>query len=487
MKRVCFGTMFKILYQACISSPSNKATNDNICAAIFSTFGDDFSLCGSSSSHLKSGHDNVPNSLQNSAASLSFEEADVRFQKYVAPFIKDGMKEAIVLAIKDILADDTIIASNEIVGYIDGYQKDKIIELSTFSFSAIVVSVLYYAITNVNNKDCKANIKEIDKEFIKSRINDSRKVYFEASNSTPCMPLENTLKDPTFNHIFECVYENKFPNTNLSGISIYSVDVNNRKINFRKTKQFIANNLTSYVMSREQVNRMKKVDHAERAGIQSFQKFLSASTKSKESILGETFLYVFMEQALGAPKILSKIEIDDIANKSKSDGIYFYRLERRGVPYHQLLFGASNILGNLKAAIDRVFDKIQNIEKNYDDEFLIVDNTLNQNIFPIDVAEYIKSILMPHKYSSNSNPPDMAFGCFLGYTVNVISTSADNCLYREDMKSQMKKDIDDIIPYIGSKISGLGLNNYEFYFYVIPFNDAINERVTLVDELIMGI
>ena len=57
--------------------------------------------------------------------------------------------------------------------------------------------------------------------------------------------------------------------------------------------------------------------------------------------------------------------------------------------------------------------------------------------------------------------------------------------YEADVKAQMKSDIDAAIPYIKNQIDVLGLNNYEFY--VVPFNDATNERVSLIDEMIGGI
>ena len=364
MKRICFGTMFTILYQARVSGQNPKVTNDSLCDAIFSVFGDDFTYCGSTAGHLKGGHDNVPLSLQSAAGGMSFEEADAKFQKYISPMIKDEMKEAIVRAIKDVLVEDPV-SDNTIIGYIDGYQKEKIIQKSTFSFSAIVVSVLYYAITKVNNHSCQSEIKLIDKDFVKNRITDNRPIYFEDSNATAYLPLDSTLCDPTFNRIFEKVYNSLCSGTtNPASIAIYSTDITNRKINFRNAKQFVLDNLTSYVMSREQINRMNKVGRAATAGIQSLQKFIGASGRSKETLLGETLLYVFMEQVLGAPKILSKIEVDDIANKSKSDGIYLFRLERRGIPYNQLLFGASNIYGDLKIAIDSVFTKAQKIEQS---------------------------------------------------------------------------------------------------------------------------
>lgn len=487
MKRICFGTMFTILYQARVSGQNPKVTNDSLCDALFSVFGDDFTYCGSTAGHLKGGHDNVPLSLQSAAGGMSFEEADANFQKYISPMIKDEMKEAIVRAIKDVLVEDPV-SDNTIIGYIDGYQKERIIQKSTFSFSAVVVSVLYYAITKVDNHSCQSEIKLIDKDFVKNRTADDRPIYFEDSNAAAYLPLDNTLCDPTFNRIFEKVYNSLCSGTtNPASIAIYSTDITNRKINFRNAKQFVLDNLTSYVMSREQINRMNKVGRAATAGIQSLQKFIGASGRSKETLLGETLLYVFMEQVLGAPKILSKIEVDDIANRSKSDGIYLFRLERRGIPYNQLLFGASNIYGDLKIAIDSVFVKVQKIEQNYDEEFIIVDNTKNQNILPDGMNKYMKEIMFPSKLLPNSNPPDMAFGCFLGYTVNVASSAIDNVQYEVDLKAQMKSDIDAAIPYIKNQIDVLGLNNYEFYFYVVPFNDATNERVSLIDEMIGGI
>ena len=487
MKKLCYGTLFKILYEARESRISPKVTNDSLCTALFSVFGDDFNGYGNDSGHLKSGHDNVPLALQDAAREMSFEEADSNFQNCVVPLIKDDMKEAIVRSIKDILKDDTSISNDTIIGYIDGYQKDRIIKKSTFSFSAIMVSILYYVVTKVNNCACKDYIKLFDKDFVKSRLNDNRPIYFEDSQSTAFLPLDNTLCDPTFNRIFKKIHTEVCRETiNPVSIAIYSTNINNRKINFRNAKQFIMDNLTSYVMSREQINRMNKVGRLATAGVRSMQKFIEMGNRSKESLLGEILLYVFMEQVLEAPKLLSKIEIDDIAGGSKSDGVYYFRFERRGIPYNRLLFGASNIYGDLKVAVDIVFEKIHKIEQNSDEEFLIVDNTRYQNILPEGMNQYLKEVMLPSKSSANSNSPDMAFGCFLGYTVHVTSHILDNIQYEENLRKQMKDDIDSIIPYIKNKIDIMRLSNYEFYFYVVPFNDATNERISLIDEMIGG-
>ena len=69
----------------------------------------------------------------------------------------------------------------------------------------------------------------------------------------------------------------------------------------------------------------------------------------------------------------------------------------------------------------------------------------------------------------------------------MFRSAIDNAQYEADVKAQMKSDIDAVIPYIKNQINVLGLNNYEFYFYVVPFNDATSERVSLIDEMIGGI
>ena len=57
MKRLCFGTLMSILYQA----RNQKVTNNLLCDAIFSSYAQSIELRdGSLPGHLKSGRDNVP-------------------------------------------------------------------------------------------------------------------------------------------------------------------------------------------------------------------------------------------------------------------------------------------------------------------------------------------------------------------------------------------------------------------------------------------
>ena len=47
-------------------------------------------------------------------------------------------------------------------------------------------------------------------------------------------------------------------------------------------------------------------------------------------------------------------------------------------------------------------------------------------------------------------------------------------------------DIEEIKPYIVRKIQDLGLEGYSFFFYVLPFNDAPNEKTQIMEEVYTG-
>ena len=51
------------------------------------------------------------------------------------------------------------------------------------------------------------------------------------------------------------------------------------------------------------------------------------------------------------------------------------------------------------------------------------------------------------------------------------------------MESKMKKDIQENMPHIASKISEKKLEAYSFYFYVLPFDDALTDRAAIIKKL----
>lgn len=103
-----------------------------------------------------------------------------------------------------------------------------------------------------------------------------------------------------------------------------------------------------------------------------------ADVKGTGAELGEMLLYSFLEEKLNAPKLMRRGDLSTDAKQyaSTCDGIYLLTIPTSGLPYHQVVFDASSIVGDLTYAIDAAFDNILEIENNEDKELHMVDNVI---------------------------------------------------------------------------------------------------------------
>lgn len=325
--------------------------------------------------HLKSGHDNVSPTIIDAVRTTGADEAAQGFLDNVVPLIKESKRIPVIRAIKDVLRDDDTIRDNCIVGYIDGYEKCNILDSSTFEFHSLLASVFYYAIIEVQNTSCKNEIKEISKDYVTTFERHGEYIFFESVVTDLTTPLKRTLSAGEFLRIFNKVSEcNIVKLTNTSSIQIYAADINNYKFRFGSMKSFILDNIGYYINSRSQNEKLK--GNAASIGSRALVQFMQAYNRSQETVLGEVLLYMFLEEELNAPKIMTKVEIDTMGGLSKSisDGVHLLALNNGNSMFHQLVFGASNIDGDFKFAVDVAFEKICEIEKRGDNELRFVDN-----------------------------------------------------------------------------------------------------------------
>jgi len=49
----------------------------------------------------------------------------------------------------------------------------------------------------------------------------------------------------------------------------------------------------------------------------------------------------------------------------------------------------------------------------------------------------------------------------------------------------MRIDIKQHASYIASKINSLNLNTHSFYFYIVPFNDAEEDKRKIMEDLLI--
>jgi hypothetical protein len=480
--------MITLIYQ---SRRRNADKVKDICGGIFAAYGLDINSYNDGlPSHLKNGHDPTPKDLESVAKTLSIDKIDEGFDKYVVPLIHNEKHEALVRAIRDVLRDDSTIFNNTIVGISPGFEKEHILNYDSFDESALLANVITYAIISTENNKMGASIKEIGTGYVDGFISSSEKVFFLSPivEQDNIIPLKRTLKDPMFDRIFK-----KATDVTIAGMSnptracVFYVDPMNCKFRFRDLKDFIINNIGSYVFSRaEKKMLIDRTKNEAAVGAQAMLKFIQKYGSNAETVLGEILLYTFLEQELDAPKIMSRIELDGNRQNavSKSDGVHLLSLNLTGQPFHQLVFGASDINGNLLAAIDRAFSKIENIEASYDEEMKMIESTPQWTIYDPEATSFMVDLMTPQRGSGYK--PDMAFGAFLGYTIQLDTPEYDSQKYRIAVKEQLKKDIDSVQPYIVDLIAKKGLSGHSFYFYVFPFNDAPNEKTGIIKEMLTG-
>lgn len=480
--------MITLIYQ---SRTRSADTIKSVCGGIFAAYGLDINNFNKElPSHLKSGHDPVPGDLLAAARSTNIDDIAKGIENHLIPLIHADKHECLFRAIKDILREDTCIANSSIVGIMPGYEKENILKHNSFYEAMTLANIITYAITQTENDKLKSSIHEIDKDFVDGFKNSTEKVFFLSPKieNDQFSPLKRTLKDPMFDRVFRKATDMTISAlSNPTTASVFYIDPTNCKFRFSGLKDFIINNIGSYVFSRAQIKRIvDRTKNQAAVGAQAMLKFMNTYGAKAETVLGEILLYVFLEQELDAPKIMSKIEINESNRNavSESDGIHLLSVNKSGQPFHQLVFGASDIVGDLSLAIDRAFEKIISVEANQDTELRMVDNTTQWNIYDTEATQYMVELMTPQR--NGLYKPDMAFGAFLGYTIKLDIPETDSQKYRIAVKEQLKKDIANAQPYIIKKIQDNGLSGYSFYFYLLPFNDASKEKTSIIQELLSG-
>lgn len=451
MKQICLGTIITLIYQ---SRTRSADTIKSVCGGIFATYGLDINNYNKElPSHLKSGHDAVPGELLTAARSADINVVAKGIEEKLIPLIHQDKHECLFLAIKDVLREDMSISDITLVGVTPGYEKNSILNQDSLYEAMTLANIITYAITQTENDKLKASIKEISKDYVDGFTNSSERVYFLSPHeeNDQLSPLKRTLKDPAFDRLFLKATDVTISAlSNPTTASVFYLDPTNCKFRFGGLKDFIINNIGSYVFSRAQVKRLyDRTKNLAAVGSQAMLKFMNTYGASADTVLGEILLYIFLEQELDAPKIMSKIELDGSNRNtvSKSDGVHLLSLNQSGQPFHQLVFGASHIVGDLKSAIDRAFEKIVAVESNYDSELQMVDNTTQWTIYDPDATDY--NLFITSYRNGPSNMDEIDFRNLIGrvgrikYNLygNVVLVRLDDNLKAERYKELLQKQV----------------------------------------------
>lgn len=267
-------------------------------------------------------------------------------------------------------------------------------------------------------------------------------------------------------------------------------DIRNNAFKFDDLQKFLRRNIGRYVLARATIDKMKIDGDEEDIGAKALD-LLRAAGKIADVAdeVGDIILYVFLEEVLKAPKIYSKIQMtEDGVKITNQGGVHLLRSDSPANSY-QLVIGKSNIVGNLQQAIDNSFIAMDSAMKNESKEMRFLDSTiLTDQSFnnPRSIA-YLRSVIFPQKDKTSTSTINNAFGVFLGYSLDLDKSKfATTELFRAAIIDKMQNDILSYASYIADKIKAYGMDAYSFYFYLLPFNDADNDKLSIVKVLLGG-
>ncbi|EHL65421.1 HamA C-terminal domain-containing protein [Cloacibacillus evryensis] len=300
--------------------------------------------------------------------------------------------------------------------------------------------------------------------------------------------LQKTIKSGKFDSVFtEVPHAEKLGLRNPEQLRLFHLNVQDNKFSSDGLIDFLRRNIGQYVFSRAKIEEFRVDDNLESIVSEAIRVIKKNGTFDEHSVgsFGGIMLYVFLEQILGAPKIMSKVELATNAKQyeSKCDGIHLLSFgEKYDTPYYHMVFGTSSVTGDMRDAIDSAFEAIIKIEAQGSTERTLAENTVFAKSFDEGTIKHIKDLLIPTK--GRQAAYDTAYGVFLGYSIGLDGSKYPAVEYRKILAAKMKVDIQNHAAYIAEKIHKLNLSNHSFYFYVLPLNNADTDRVEMMKQIV---
>lgn len=193
---------------------------------------------------------------------------------------------------------------------------------------------------------------------------------------------------------------------------------------------------------------------------------------------GEVILYSLLEGHLGAPKVLSKMELKTSSEHyvHGSDGVHLLQVDDKTF---QLIFGESKMYGDAgtvgasaKRCIKAAFESIGKVHADgFDFDTWLVDSELLKEQLDPEKLEALSAIILPSDGSS-SIKTHHAFGIFVGYEIDVSDLKPED-MELDEVEAELKKRATEAIEaehdLIKTEITKRGLGIYPFHIYAIPF------------------
>lgn len=498
MEHLCVGSYVRILTSCAI--PANRKFDlfceklmMSLCDGNASAFsytsadGNDVTYSPSNFNKIHSANQNLPTEIMQMAIKKESRAIEHYFIKKVIPALEEGRKKNAVLALKSIILKDKTIPDTTQLGTINDLKKSDLKNKNEFVLSEFLTDIFIYAVAKTDNIKDAAFTKSIKKDFYATYnpMADSIQLY-EVTKVKTSVAVPLTTKG-NFDKIFSSVSNEQLAIASNHDLQIFCLKLDDFDFDYHGLWKYLRTNIGYYVYSRAQIK--KYMDDEELAAlaydaIGHIKKTMAAGKSSDGNELGELLLYIFLEQVLKAPKLMSKVELGTCGGISTSESSGIHLLTANApVPFNQIVLGTSMIEGDLHTAIEEAFVNAKKLEHRKKDERRFVESNIFAESYTKEVSDQLEAIILPSEASGKK--PTTAFGMFIGYSLVSISKSGKDIeAYQNDVFAQAKVDILNSVSFIESKITENGLDGYSLYIYLLPFADADEDKKNIMDKLL---
>ena len=175
--------------------------------------------------------------------------------------------------------------------------------------------------------------------------------------------MEISLKESDFLGSFDLLWSKDLDKYKKNKLNLFVLKINSNEFDYDLLINMLLDPVIDYSISRQVKERYK--NRPATLSKKAREKFVEYARNNGE--LGELLLFCFLETHLGAPKILTKLELKTSTSHyvNGADGVHFLKLPDGN---YQLIFGESKTYQDIDGAIRDAFKSIYNFKNGINDK-----------------------------------------------------------------------------------------------------------------------
>ena len=346
---LCFGSFLKILTLCSPRSTTQKFLCGTMFLAVNSMY--DIREDDGTVGHLVNCSNNISPAITDEIAPEHAPSVLACFETQIIPKLYPEKRKHIVHALLDLLFQDDDIADDVRIGTITSNTKGYYRFEYRYNLAEMLTDFFFFVVRTIDNKAGRTYIQDVSREYISSFNQDelNRLVLLESGAATG---LTMSVRGKGFEDAFVPVCQIPLGLRNPEDYQIFRLKIEDNKFTYAGLKKYLNTNIGRYVYSRAEMERYKAEGDLESVGMDAAQYIREHSTGNE---LADMLLYAFLEEVLKAPKLLSSIELGASTNCA---GIHLHSIGQDTSEY-QMVYGSSQMEGDLKSAIDAAFDAVK--------------------------------------------------------------------------------------------------------------------------------